>query len=242
MSEYATHFFYILRKNLNISNINGALNDFSHSSGELCGLKLFEHRDFKKKADFTHLPRKRIEDINDYLGKIAVDGELNDKFRLSLTFAFEENNSLDIGFDIAGRLVVFSINYSFFNPDYFQETNERVKAVLCFCKLFYKHFLPVYGYGITGIDDWGSPEKMLKIDQMELDTLYCYNFLGPELTAFYGLDILKNIPAWQVQEMSDGGVFLAIEENPMMPEKFRRNYLESIELLSNTFAKSDVKK
>jgi hypothetical protein len=232
MSEYAIYFFYILRKDANISDIKNIILDFSHSVEESYQIALFEHRDFTKKSDFTNIPRKKIENIDSYIVERIDNLKQAGKSQLSLTYMFEENSNLDIGFSIVDRSVIFSVNYNFFNYDYFRGTNKRVNAFLCFCKEVYRFFSPAYGYGITEINDWSSPERVLEIDQLKLNTLYCYNFLGPDLTARYGgINALKDLPAWQVQEMNDGGVFLAIEENPISPESLQQNYMKAIELL-----------
>jgi len=233
MSRDPSSFFFILDKDKNIADMQNALIEFSQAAADLHHMVMSEWAERRTKEEFTRPSTHKIENIAAYIQEKIKKAQQSAKTELSLSFFFEEDNAIDIGFTIetSYRAMLLYTSNNFFNEDYFLQSSKRVDAFIGFCKLCYRFCSPLYGYGITEITDWSHPESADQIDQLKLTTLYCYNFLGPALAKSYGLNVLKSIPAWQVEELDDGGIFLAMEQIPFYPDRSAHNYEQAIALL-----------
>jgi hypothetical protein len=51
------------------------------------------------------------------------------------------------------------------------------------------------------------------VNEQTVDTLYFINLFGPELVNKLGRDRLLSAPAWKIEELDDGGIFLVPTEH-----------------------------
>lgn len=134
--------------------------------------------------------------------------QITKKNDTDITFEFWLNNQITdrISFVLAPsyRIVLLSINRNFFIDD------DGSSLVLDFCKTFYKFFSPLYGYGPTDYDNYPI---FSKVDIGKIEALYPYNILGPDIVSTFGRKKLHSIPAWQVDDLYDGGIFIVMELN-----------------------------
>ncbi len=187
MSERSTYFYFVMKDGLELRDMKDNLIDFSREAAGADNLFL---------ADYNASIAREI----------AVDMERG-ATQIDLEFTLDNNleKSMWFGFDISYRLGMIAVEYNFFRQE------ETVFLFLHFCKAFYQSFHPLYGGGIREPTD--LPDVSL-VDAGKIETLYTYNFLGPAMVAAYGREKLHSVPAWQIEDLPDGGLFIGMIPNP----------------------------
>jgi len=78
-------------------------------------------------------------------------------------------------------------------------------------KSLYKIVSPSFGW----VDfDYGLQTTYKDIESLELPTLYWANFFGPPYVARIGRAKIMSAPAWDIQELPDGGILYVLASGP----------------------------
>ncbi|MBN1993689.1 MAG: hypothetical protein JW953_13390 [Anaerolineae bacterium] len=219
MTEEYTYFQFATGKGIEISQIESTFLHFSKAVFD-------EYRFFlvNDLSPYKPIPANLI-DFDSIISKKLKEAVAEKDTDISFDFWLNSQITDRVSFILATshRVALLSINRNFFVMD------NTVFSFLGFCKIFYGFFCPLYGYGTTKPND---PPEFAKVDEGKIETLYTYNFLGPDMVSKYGTEKLHSIPAWQIEDLSDGGIFIAMELNPFENwEKHTPNYEKAIEIL-----------
>ncbi len=68
-------------------------------------------------------------------------------------------------------------------------------------------------YGHTYYSGGVNPDRAALLSDLNVPALYYINLFGPELVNKLGRDRLLNAPAWKIEELADGSIFLAPEDH-----------------------------
>jgi hypothetical protein len=217
MSEANTYFYFFLKKPLRITSLRAAFADFSQKLTASTSFQIAEYTiDYSSPNDVLMLQPQNIEDTMNKEFNMVEDAGIT-----QLDFYFMLNNdmtqTLHLSLEVSYRIALFSVAYSLF------KVQDTVLELIQFSKAFYNSFQPLYGYGPTEPADF--PQATI-VDNAKIVALYSYNFLGPDIVSSYGAEQLYSIDAWRIEDLSRGGMFIAMEPNPYTPEwqKYRENY------------------
>ena len=105
-------------------------------------------------------------------------------------------------------MLVCQVNY-----DYIRSNEARV-----FYPIMLETFKDLYHacqsfYGHQDYDGGISLSRKAVIQDQSIGYLYYINLFGPELVKKLGRDRLLSAPAWRVEELGDGGIFLVPEDH-----------------------------
>jgi hypothetical protein len=70
---------------------------------------------------------------------------------------------------------------------------------------------PLYGH--TYYSSGVNPERAVVLSDLNVVALYYINLFGPELVNKLGRERLLSAPAWQIEELADGSIFLVPEDH-----------------------------
>ncbi|TYL39967.1 hypothetical protein CV102_04075 [Natronococcus pandeyae] len=73
---------------------------------------------------------------------------------------------------------------------------------------------PRWGFGRRGGIAVGTQETVDDLAARTTPPLYEYNVFRPETVEALGRERVRSAPAWYVEELDNGGVFLAVREPP----------------------------
>jgi hypothetical protein len=91
------------------------------------------------------------------------------------------------------------------------EGQDSYLTMLDIFKEFYQCLHPFYGH-----EDYSGGVSLsydFVVNKQAVNTLYFINFFGPELVNKLGRDRLLGAPAWKIEELDDGGIFLVPTEH-----------------------------
>ena len=99
------------------------------------------------------------------------------------------------------------------NQDYIRsnEAREFYPTMLEVFKDLYNSWHPFYGH--QDYEGGVSLNRDTVIEDQDIDYLYRINLFGPELVSKLGRDRLLSAPAWRIEELADGGIFLIPQDH-----------------------------
>lgn len=94
------------------------------------------------------------------------------------------------------------------------ETEQRRREFVDFLAATASILRPKWGFGRRGGIAIGDDETIEDLVTRTIPPLYEYNVFRPETVEAIGRDKILSAPAWFVEELDTGGVFLAVREPP----------------------------
>lgn len=98
---------------------------------------------------------------------------------------------------------------------------------------------PKWGFGRRGGLAIGEDETVEALAAMTTPPLYEYNVFRPETVEAIGRDRVLSAPAWYVEELDSGGVFLAVREPPKQCNPSQKPCVEVADHLGISLARTE---